>query len=449
VRAARHHDAAELAEAAGRDDDAMRLLREALAIAPQDEDALEGVTSRLVQQGADGEAAKLLARALPRLAPPGDQGARLRGGLWRRLGETRLRLGDERSGLMAFDRALAFDPSLREVRQEIVARLGMDPAHDELTRPHLEALVAETPLDPPSVRALSAIAARRGEAARALRLTELLAVAGAATDEELRSLRRAAKAQHADEPYPGAIADDAHDLLAHPDARDLGELFAALWEGAGAQAPGLDALGVGPDDRASPVSGRDVAGVFGACARALGNRRTALYVRREPGSGGVTLVAQPPTAIVVGARLAEGRASASLRFLLGRALELARPEYALAAALELDELGRRFGSLLRAFNPGESDADLQRWRRELPYKIARRLAEILNRPVNGDATARYRRGVLHTGNRAGLLLCGDLVAATAVLRAEGDEAAVEELARFAASSACEELTAQLSHPAAP
>lgn len=166
-------------------------------------------------------------------------------------------------------------------------------------------------------------------------------------------------------------------------------------------------------------------------------RRDAGAAARSPD---VSLCARPPTAIVVGTRLAEGRASPSLRFLLGRALELARPEYALAAALDPDAFDRAIGPLLH------DGSDAEGLRRELPFKVARRLGELLaSVATDGAAIARHRSGARHTGNRAGLLLCGDLVAATSVLRAEGDEAAVEELARWAVSDECLHLAARLAH----
>jgi hypothetical protein len=187
-----------------------------------------------------------------------------------------------------------------------------------------------------------------------------------------------------------------------------------------------------------------VAKAFSACARALGNRRTGLYINPDAAFTSVALIAQPPTGVVVGRELAEGRASPSLRFLLGRALEIGRPEYVLAAGLPNDQFARLFATILRAFHPRHArralEEDVAKWKRELPYKVARRLGELLREHAETEfSSALWRRAVQHTGNRAGLLVCGDLVAATSVLRAEGDEPAIRELARFAASDACAQL----------
>ncbi len=308
-------------------------------------------------------------------------------------------------------------------------------------------LIADDPLHVPSLRSLAEIEARAGGEARARRLLELLAVAGAATDEELAALRRSVRQQPADEPYRGALDDADHAPLAHPDAHALGEVLAVVWDGMAAAAPGLESLGLRAEDRVSPVSDRDVAKVFGACARALGNRKTGLYV--NPDGTGVALVAQPPTAVVVGRALADGRVSPSLRFLLGRALEIARPEHVYAAALPPDQFEHLLSTVLRAFHPRHArraagDDEVAQLKRKLPYKVAQRLGELFRaRPDAEYDVAAWRRGVQHTGNRAGLLVCGDLLAACAVLRAEGDEAGIRELARFAASDAYVQLAAKI------
>jgi hypothetical protein len=84
------------------------------------------------------------------------------------------------------------------------------------------------------------------------------------------------------------------------------------------------------------------------------------------------------------------------------------------------------------------------WKRALPYKVARRLAELLSERAETEfSSARWRRAVTHTGNRAGLIAAGDLCAAARVLTAEGDLPALRELARFAASDLYLQLRAKL------
>jgi hypothetical protein len=185
----------------------------------------------------------------------------------------------------------------------------------------------------------------------------------------------------------------------------------------------------------------------------LGNRKTGLYLKPDPGFVGPAIVAQPPTAIVVGAQLTAGRPLAGVRFLLGRALEIARPEYVLAAALSPPDFARLFAAILRAFHPrharrrpergGEND-EAAMWKRALPYKVAKRLAELFRDLGNTEFSShRWRQAVQKTGNRAGLVASGDLIAAAGALKAEGDHAGIEDLARFAVSDDYLALRAKL------
>ena len=74
------------------------------------------------------------------------------------------------------------------------------------------------------------------------------------------------------------------------------------------------------------------------------------------------------------------------------------------------------------------------WKRALPYKVAKRLAELFRDLANTEFSShRWRRAVQKTGNRAGLLASGDIIAAARVLSTEGDKDGIEDLARFAAS----------------
>jgi hypothetical protein len=126
----------------------------------------------------------------------------------------------------------------------------------------------------------------------------------------------------------------------------------------------------------------------------------------------------------------------------------------MAAALEREQFTRLFAAILRAFHPRHSrrrlesadarDDEAAMWKRALPYKVAKRLAELFGTLADTEfSSARWRRAVAYTGNRAGLVACGDLVAAARVLTAEGDTDALQELARFAASDDYIALRAKL------
>src|SRR5262249_12949630 len=142
----------------------------------------------------------------------------------------------------------------------------------------------------------------------------------------------------------------------------------------------LAALGVHAGNRVSPVDKTELALAYALASRILGNRKTGLYLKTEAAPAEVVVAAHPPTAIIVSPRLPGGRGGSDVRFVLGRALEIARPEYVLAAALSREDFTKLFGALLRAFHPRHArrtgDDEAAAWRKQLPYKVARRLGEL-------------------------------------------------------------------------
>ena len=108
------------------------------------------------------------------------------------------------------------------------------------------------------------------------------------------------KQQAADAPPPAALQEeDRSELLAHPDAQIMSVVFAALWEGAPTIfGQGLETLGVTAQDRISPVADLDLARVYSAAAKALGNRQAGLYMGPEADDP-VRIACHAPPAIVV------------------------------------------------------------------------------------------------------------------------------------------------------
>jgi hypothetical protein len=149
---------------------------------------------------------------------------------------------------------------------------------------------------------------------------------------------------------------------------------------------------------------------------------------------------------VIGPELALSGRHAEMRFQLARGIELTRPPYILAAGLQPRPFAQLFAAVLKAFHPrharrhhasaGDSAGDqVAKLKRSVPYKVAKRLVELF--AAQGRAawsSVRWRAMVQQTGNRAGLLLCGDLkVAVRLVLAQRGGpgEVSVEELVRLA------------------
>jgi hypothetical protein len=120
-------------------------------------------------------------------------------------------------------------------------------------------------------------------------------------------------------------------------------------------------------------------------------------------------------------------------------------------------------SLLKAFHPrharwraGDGSAASEqaaKLKKALPYKVSKRLAELFQEnEAQSFSSVRWRQVVDETGNRAGLLMCGELATAARVILGEsypGTEPNAEtylelasqpgplrELLRFSISDAC-------------
>jgi hypothetical protein len=207
----------------------------------------------------------------------------------------------------------------------------------------------------------------------------------------------------------------------------MADVFAAIWEGVpGLGLQTLDSLGLTAQDKVSPIADVMIAQIFGQTAKALGNRRASLYVSPRPEFSGLSILLPPPPAIVVGQGVTDQDAPA-LRFLMGRALELSRPEYILAAGMDRREFAQLFTSVLKAFHPrhakwraGDAGSEqAQKMKKALPYKLAKRLAELFQEhEATPWGSARWRAVVAETGNRTGLVLCGDLATAARIVLAE-------------------------------
>jgi hypothetical protein len=287
-----------------------------------------------------------------------------------------------------------------------------------------------------ALRALADSYAGQGRIDSARCCYEVLDLLGAAESDDLAFLQaHPAPVLKPEDPYTGTISDDDRvRYLSHPEARVLAEVFSSIWEGLpGLGKTTLESLGVSQQDKVSPISEQDIGKVYGQTSKALDNKRTNLYINWEPKFEGVALVVSPPPAIVIDQRLASESDLAETRFRLGRALELTRPEYILAATIPPREFAQLFSSVLKAFHPrharwraGEKSAEqVAKLKKTLPYKVSKRLAELLQESHETPfSSARWRTVVLESGNRAGLLMCGDLrVAARILLREQAPDAA--------------------------
>ncbi len=213
-----------------------------------------------------------------------------------------------------------------------------------------------------------------------------------------------------------------HARWALPEARALGDVLSALWDGVvGLKAPPLDSFGVAGNDKVpgSESSPDEVARTFGTCGRVLGNQRCGMYRQGWQQHLLPKVFARMPTALIVSPALGR-RPLAEVQFILARAVEGLRPEYILAVCLPPRELSHLLGLAVRAFHPRHARIpaeDVAAWKRELPYRTVKRLGEVFrDQPDVVFSTVSFRRAVRRTLQRAALLFSGDLLSAASVLR---------------------------------
>jgi len=436
-RSARRREVARLQMETGEYENAADMLQKVLEDNPTDEVALHELCAAYANTERQSELADTLARLLPGLPAASDpEVERNRAVLWEEMGSA-IATRDLAAGIAALEQAVALDPERISARLRLTKLYAQHPNHADLALANHRSLVVLDPTCEDSLRALARHDLEQGQIDRGRCSVELLDLLGLATTDDLAILQaHALPERHTDEPYAGSIGEnERHAQLVHPGTAVVADVFAALWEGISTLSHvSLESLGVTAKDKVSAISDFDVAKIFSQAGKALSNQRAGLYVTADADFEGVRLVSVAPTAIVMSKRYAEEASVPELRFRIGQALELLRPEYVLAATMDPVTLEDVFLAVLKAFHPrhnrwraGSEDSaaeEAAKIKKALPYKLAKRIAETFQEHADLDLNcSQWRVSVLETGNRAGLLLCGQLrPAAHVVLR---DTAVVE------------------------
>jgi len=427
-RAERRRELAGLQMETGQFMNAAETLEKVLEDAPTDEAALRQLCQAYERAGHAGECADTLEQLLPGLPEPADAEARQnRAELWEKLARA-IAARQPTAAITALQKSAAVDPDRLSAHVLLAELYANDTSYADLALKNARALVRLEPTDENCLRALAADHLAQGQGDRAFCHLELLDLLGMANPDDRTILEQhAAPEQPTDEPYAGTISEaERSTALAHPATRPLADVLAALWEGVPALSKvTLESLGVAGKDKVSALSDLDAAKVFLQAGKALGNQRAGLYLKPDAGFAGARLVSAAPTAIVMDRQFATDAPVAELRFHIGRALELLRPEYVLAATIDEVALDDLLSAALKAFHPkynrwraGSEDSaaeEAARLKKALPFKLARRIAEIFLEHADIEVDlGRWRAAVLETGNRAGLVLCGRLRTAAAV-----------------------------------
>src|SRR6185295_10025595 len=139
----------------------------------------------------------------------------------------------------------------------------------------------------------------------------------------------------------------------------------------------LEDANVTAEDKLSPMSDLDVVKQYVQIAKAIGNQKTTLYLRKNGRLDRMEIVVQSPPALVFGEELLSAP-PAEARFEIARALELTRPEYVVTAGVRPKQFTELFGNVLRAFHPRHvkrragDDAAAEAaaaFRKNVPYKV--------------------------------------------------------------------------------
>ncbi|MFH2007321.1 MAG: tetratricopeptide repeat protein [bacterium] len=433
LRMPREIQAADAYLALGEVDRAQRHLQNALELDPSNEQATVALVDLYDQTGQYKELADLLHGYLGKLEEASEEAEwSRRAALYERLAETyRHGLEHPQGAIEALEKALELDPTRLSCREILSELYGEAPEYDDRAFLNNLALVATDVKRPQALRNLARVYTTRGDVDKAYCIYRLLDVMGQADLDELGFIAQNAPRELAPDEIPSGVLqeEDRAACLAHPDTKIMVEVFSTLWEGAPALfGQGLEALGISAQDRISPVADMDLARVYGAAARVLGNRHTGLYLGWENEPNEVRIACHAPPVITVGPDV-EQRPLGELRFLLGRALELTRPEYIIVSGLDRTEFSSLFAAVLRAFHPRHSrrrgdDSDphsnrAAQLKKDLPYRVSRKLVDLLQAKAHVEFnSALWRQAVQHSGNRAGLLVSGDLRSAVRILLSE-------------------------------
>lgn len=173
----------------------------------------------------------------------------------------------------------------------------------------------------------------------------------------------------------------------------------------------------------APKSGHPLRDVANQIGSELGVTAFDLHVVSDrPG----VLVVEPydPPAIIVGSALVEGGAPAELAFIAGRCLKLIQANMVLPAKLKPEQLQALVAGTVRQYQPDFEPTEvppvelLERTKlvaKAMPRKVKSELMPFALGCAGITDYAQLRRDVARVANMSGLLACGDLSAAVAVL----------------------------------
>ena len=436
ARAARYTAAAESYMAAGEYERARAAAQRAIESDPYH---VTGVTvlSELMMRDEDyDDVAETLGRALSGEAAADELSAARRALLWSRLGEARAARGDQKGAISAFEKAVtvaADSDGAMAARRSLIDlwQASGNTGKREAILEYRRELAADR-IELPEVVTYAKALCDAEEITAAVAMLDLAEALGYTLTEKDRSFLAAHpwRTMSADKPYQGYIDGQDYMALIRDDADSpMADLLATMWSAAALlwsePADALERCGVFGAQRISANSHIAAASIFPRVAAALDIPATILYTTDVPDAADIEVVCVSAPLVILGPRFqgldAADWSDLELRFMLGRAAELARPERVIATGLPHADFLDLLGSIKRVFGPPglaeETDDEASGYRDEmlrtaLPIKTRRQIKELLAdlspRDLDPD---RFISACHRAADRAGYLVCGNIAAA--------------------------------------
>jgi len=432
ARAARFTAAAENYLAADDKDKAREAAQRAVDADPYELTAVTVLSDLMLQAGDFEGASAMLGVALSGKDDGDEMTAARKSQLWHRLAEARRSRGDVNNAVKAFEKSITLasdsDGAMTSRRALLEIWKDDDSQKDTLIE-FRRTLAADTRETADVVEYATALfdADRASAGAAVLELAETL---GHNLDAKQRGLLNAnpPRKMAADEPYRDVLSDDDRVQLIHDEADwPITSILRTLWGAApllwSEPNDALERCGVIGAKRVAATSALAAVSIFPRVAAALDTPATLLYVTDVPDAPDVQVVCVSAPIVVLGPRLQglDDRAFSELelRFMLGRAAELARPERVIAAGLPREDFVALITALERVFGgSGESGSDEERERDEmlrttLPVKMRTNLEKLFKQASKRDLDVdRLMAATERAADRAGLMVCGDIATAT-------------------------------------
>ncbi len=387
------------------------------------------MSSELAMKDGDFEStAATLGRLLNnRDDPTSDQEASTIALLWNRLADARTARGDTKGAYTCYEKAYGQSPRSKgamHARRSLL-KIWKDVEDKAPTLLEFRRELAAYKLEREDVvdYAHALIAADNADGGRST--LELASALGYEHDKKDVSFlaKSSVRVMADDEAYNAGISNDIRaNLLGDAQDKPMSVICSSLWEHAALLWSDVDEAfersNITETRRVSATGKLRAAAVFTRVARALNAPATVLYTTAAEGAPDVQVVCVSPPIVVFGSRLlnSDDISDLEMRFLLGRAAELAHPTRIIAAGQPAREFQQLMGSIWRAFGVGQSDStDIgddqhkrdEKIRKTLPVRARADLEKLLT-GLSGLKPEQFSEACVRSADRAGLLLCGDI-----------------------------------------